>query len=149
NMNRMARENVAGTMFSISSTIWQGTTSTAIWATAFCPIDEMAGPIDKALGSIGDFLLNEAGAPFITMLLIGILGVALWGSRRGTGFQFAWKEVMSKVVVLALLVLMVQGATGATQHKHGSGLSPGNIVAVTNEVITNLGTMASDGLLDI
>lgn len=149
NMERMTRENVAGTLFSVASTIWAGTTSTAIWATAFCPIDNMAGPVDKAVGDFGNLLLNEGGAGLITMALVGIILAALWSSRRGTGLQFAWKEVFGKVTIIALLVLMVQGAMDATDGRRGTGLSPANIVATTNEVISDLATIASDGLLSI
>lgn len=149
NMERMTRENVAGTLFSVASTIWAGTTSTAIWATAFCPIDNMAGPVDKAVGSFGNLLLNEGGAGLITMALVGIILAALWSSRRGTGLQFAWKEVLGKVAIIALLVLMVQGAMDATDGRRGTGLSPANIVDTTNEVISDLATVASDGLLSI
>src|SRR5699024_5738137 len=42
NMKRMQRESVAGSLFSFSSTIWEGTTSTSVWATAFCPLSTMA-----------------------------------------------------------------------------------------------------------
>lgn len=149
NMERMTRENIAGTMFSIASTIWAGTTSTAIWATAFCPIDAMAGPVDRAVGDFGNLLFNEGGAALITLLLIGLIGMALWNSRRGTGFQVAWKELLGKIAVIALLVLMVRGSMAATDDQPGNGLSPANIVSTTNEVVSNLATIASDGLLSI
>ncbi|GAA2040451.1 hypothetical protein GCM10009720_21080 [Yaniella flava] len=149
NMERMTRENIAGTMFSIASTIWAGTTSTSIWATAFCPIDAMAGHVDEAVGDFGNLLFNEGGAALITLLLIGLIGMALWNSRRGTGFQVAWKELLGKIAVIALLVLMVRGSMAATEDQHGNGLSPANIVLTTNEVVSNLATIASDGLMSI
>src|SRR5699024_2048271 len=42
----------------------------------------------------------------------------------------------------------VAGASDATDEEHGTGLSPANIVAKSNEVVTNLGSLTTAGAMD-
>lgn len=150
-LRQQSREQIAGFFFSSSSTVWEGTVATSVWATAFCPIDAVGHQIDSFLGSMGDALLG-AGAPLIVGLLIVLIVVAAWGSRKGTGFAMNWTSFFGKVSILTIFYFMVAGAQNSTVGADGwspSGLSPGNIVTTTNTLISDFGGLATQGMMNV
>lgn len=151
NLRQQSREQIGGFFFSSSSNIWEGTLATSVWATAFCPIDAVGHQIDTFLGTFGDALL-DAGMPLIIALLVGLAVVAAWGSRKGTGFAMNWKDLIGKLAIMAVFILMVQGARDSNMDNeewNPSGLSPGNIVKTTNTVISDFGGAVNQGLMSV
>ena len=150
-LRQQSREQIAGFFYSASSTVWEGTVATSVWATAFCPIGAVGHQIDSFLGTMGDTLLG-AGQPLIIALLVTLVAVAAWGSRKGTGFAMNWKGFFGKISIITLFYFMVTGAQDSTMEGgdwNPSGLSPGNIVTTTNTLISDLGGLTTEGMMNI
>lgn len=150
-LRQQSREQIAGFFYSASSTVWEGTVATSVWATAFCPIGAVGHQIDSFLGAMGDTLLG-AGQPLIIALLVTLVVVAAWGSRKGTGFAMNWKGFFGKISIITLFYFMVTGAQNSTMEGgewNPSGLSPGNIVTTTNTLISDLGGLTTQGMMNI
>src|SRR5699024_3794539 len=88
----------------------------------------------------------------IVGLLIVLIVVAAWGSRKGTGFAMNWTSFFGKVSILTIFYFMVAGAQNSTVGADGwspSGLSPGNIVTTTNTLISDFGGLATQGMMNV
>src|SRR5699024_7666176 len=113
------RDMVAGTLISAGDTFWAGTAGITEAATSFCPL-EVAGPaIDTAAAELGEFIFDSDGAgPVAVIVVVALLGCTIWsGRKRGV---FPWKSLGAKVLVLAVMVVMMNGAMRTTEDSYGN-----------------------------
>src|SRR5699024_7363677 len=119
----------------IGDLFWSGTIGLTTFATQFCAIDSFGRTADQAAAVLGNALIDPAGGGFFIVALIVVSAMAMFfaGWRR-TGI-LPWRQFLSKVLVVGVFAIMLNGATNTTDDEFGTG-SPGWVVSTLNGVIT-------------
>lgn len=137
-----------GTLYGVSSSIWQLNVAVADIGMRFCPMEHLGYYIDNLVGTFGEVLLDGGGALLVGVLVLTTVMV-IWQGRRSGQFDFGM--IIGKTAAIAVLTLMVAGAAQSTNSDDGYQpvwYSPGGIISTLNNVSTTLGTGVVESTMD-
>lgn len=158
----IARESLTSGLFSSANAMWTITSNLTDFSIRYCAFDSVAQQVDSFVAQLGS-TLGQSG--LITILVVFALVSAVWKWRKGDGG--GWKEVISKIAIVAIFVAMVSAAAGSTKTVETESsflgfswttkeevydptfMSPGWIVSTANSSLTSLGSLPAAALIGV
>ena len=154
-IEKIQRRAVYSTMLSTGNSMWQASSNLVSFATRFCLLDTLGADADRVAAAIGGAFLGDGG-PLLAAIMAAGLAVALWRQARGRG-PGAWRGLARSGVLIALMAVMVTGASrtttvtapedGSTATDFGTG-SPGWVATRINAVIAALASAPAKAIAD-
>jgi len=154
-IEKIQRRAVYSTMLSTGNSMWQASSSLVSFATRFCLLDTLGADADRVAAAVGGAFLGDGG-PLLAAVMAAGLVVALWRQARGRG-PGAWRGLARSGALIALLVVMVSGASrttmvtapedGGTATDFGAG-SPGWTATRINAVIAAVASAPAKAIAD-
>lgn len=143
-VGKSQRDMIAGNFFSTGDMLWSGVLGMTTWATSFCPLDDVGGKIDEAAAQIGVIFVGDGNGVSVTGAMSGLLVVVLiittlFKSLRDSS-SGPIRAMFAKLLILAGLAFMVNGAMATTDDEFGLG-SPGWILSKVNTGVTTVATL--------
>lgn len=128
--------------------MWSTATSVSSFAVNLCLLDSLGGSVDGFVATLGGIV---TGSWIISGLLVIMVFTLLYKGFTGAGPN-AMKQLAGKVVIVALFVTMVGGATASTGGgKDGNVgpyqpgvMSPGWFAVTANNTISSIANVAPD-----
>ncbi|MCU6479091.1 hypothetical protein [Arthrobacter sp. A2-55] len=115
--------------------MWSLGTQMSSFAINFCILDQMGGAADGVGATIGKAVI---GSPLLAALvLISIIVLLFKGRKNG---RMPWKQMAAKGLVVALLAVMVAGATAS--QGGGKSNNPNDMMSTSNTAAYQPGVMS-------
>lgn len=159
----MARESISSGLFSSANAMWSVTSSLTDFSIRYCAFDTIAQQVDGVVAKLGE-AIGKSG--LITLFIVITIVSVAWKMRKG-GFS-GWGSLVSKLGIVALLSVMIMGATAgaektkipvfnpaspiplATMEAYVPGfLSPGWIVTTLNSSLTSMASLPAAALMEL
>ncbi|GAA3634586.1 hypothetical protein GCM10022236_41470 [Microlunatus ginsengisoli] len=118
---KLQRNGYTEQLLAIGNFFWSSAAGFTEKASRFCPLDTAGGVIDRAAGRVGTAIMESSVPPLA--ILLAVVGF-LWRKRRNGGSP---RQLFGTVVIVALMGMMVGGATRST----GGGLDGGDFTPGT------------------
>jgi hypothetical protein len=112
---KIQRDMYTEQLLAVGNFFWSAAAGFTEKASRFCPLDAAGGLVDTAAGAIGEAILKST-IPLLGLVL-AVVGF-LWRKRQRGGSA---KELVGTVVIVAIMAVMVAGATRSTGGGAGGG----------------------------